>query len=106
MRNAVIGTVIYIILLLAGGLVGFFVANSIPSLVMSSVFSALLAFFAWGMAKNCNYSRIAAMALVGLILAFFAYRFALTMQFMPAGLMILLSIGLLILLFRSKKTPS
>lgn len=62
---------IYIVLLLVGGLIGFFKGKSKVSLIMSSAFAALLVVFAMRLAK--------------------------TKKFMPAGMMLIVTIAALAL---------
>jgi uncharacterized membrane protein (UPF0136 family) len=85
---------IYIVLLVAGGLVGFLKAGSKASLIMSSVFAALLALAALGILPP-----VAALILVGFLAVFFGMRFAKGKKFMPGGLMTILSVVTLVLLF-------
>jgi uncharacterized membrane protein (UPF0136 family) len=78
---------VYIVLLLAGGLMGFIKANSKISLITSALFAALLALCATGVIKPFYIADI----LVGLLLIVFGVRFAKGKKFMPSGLMLGLS---------------
>jgi uncharacterized membrane protein (UPF0136 family) len=82
---------IYIVLLLAGGLMGFIKARSKISLVTSSIFGLLLALCATGVIRPFNIAEI----LVGLLLLVFGIRFAKGRKFMPSGLMLGLSAAVL-----------
>lgn len=82
---------VYIVLLLAGGIMGFVKAGSKVSLITSSIFAALLALCALGVIK----SMLVADALVGLLAVVFVIRYAKGKKFMPAGLMVILSVGTL-----------
>lgn len=78
---------IYIVLLLIGGVVGFLKAKSKVSLIMSSVFAAVLALINL---KAINVEHLTDILLCVLIVVF-AIRLTKTKKFMPAGLMIILS---------------
>jgi uncharacterized membrane protein (UPF0136 family) len=75
---------IYIILLVIGGLIGFFKAKSKVSLIMSVAFAAALSLCAAGIIPNRN---IADLLLVALLVVF-AMRLTKTRKFMPSGLML------------------
>ncbi len=78
---------IYIVLLVAGGLMGFLKAGSKVSLITSSIFAVLLALCA----RNVLPASPLAPILVGVLLVVFGMRFAKGKKFMPSGLMIVLS---------------
>lgn len=82
---------VYIVLLLAGGLMGFIKAKSKVSLITSALFAALLALCATGVIKPFYIADI----LVGLLLVVFGIRFAKGKKFMPSGLMLGLSAAML-----------
>ena len=82
---------IYIVLLLIGGLIGFFKANSRVSLISSSVFAAVLVLTQTGIFKP-SVSLILVNALLAALLVVFAVRLAKTRKFMPSGLMLGLTI--------------
>jgi uncharacterized membrane protein (UPF0136 family) len=82
---------VYIVLLLAGGLMGFIKAKSMISLVTSAVFAVLLALCATGVIRPFYIADI----LVGLLLVVFGVRFAKGRKFMPSGLMLGLSAAVL-----------
>ena len=84
---------IYIALLFAGGLMGFLKAGSKMSLIMASVFAALLALCALNVLK---VPRLAD-GLLLFLLVFFAMRFAKGKKFMPNGLMAVLTVVTLLL---------
>lgn len=83
--------IIYGALVLIGGIVGFVTAQSIPSLVMGSIFGIASIICGVGMIKNCRISLYLASALVTILTIFFGYRFFSSGNFMPSGLMGLLS---------------
>jgi uncharacterized membrane protein (UPF0136 family) len=82
---------VYIVLLFAGGLMGFIKAKSTISLVSSSIFGVLLALCALSVIKPFYIADI----LVGLLLVVFGVRFAKGRKFMPSGLMLGLSAAVL-----------
>ena len=84
---------IYIILLVIGGLIGFFKGKSKVSLIMSVCFAAALSLCARGIVFQ---SGIADILLVALLVVF-AFRLAKTKKFMPAGLMLVLTLATLAL---------
>jgi uncharacterized membrane protein (UPF0136 family) len=84
---------IYIILLVIGGLIGFLKAKSQVSLIMSVAFAAALSLCAAGIIFRPYVADILLVAL----LVVFAVRLIKTRKFMPAGLMLVLTIGALAL---------
>jgi len=82
---------VYIVLLLAGGLMGFIKAKSMISLVTSAIFGVLLALCALDVIRPFYIADI----LVGLLLVVFGIRFAKGRKFMPSGLMLGLSAAVL-----------
>ena len=84
---------IYIALLVIGGLMGYLKAKSKVSVIMSSIFALLLALFNLGKINVQYFPEI----LIGLLIFIFGIRLAKTKKFMPAGLMLILSIAVLIL---------
>jgi uncharacterized membrane protein (UPF0136 family) len=78
---------IYIVVLVAGGLVGLLKANSKISLMMSLAFAAALALCATDIVQ---VPRLADIILIFLVV-FFGLRFAKSKKFMPAGLMSILT---------------
>ena len=78
---------IYIVLLVAGGLMGFLKAKSKMSLITSLVFALILILCAVGTIKG----RYAADITLLVLLFFFGMRFLKSKKFMPMGMMALLS---------------
>ncbi|HEX4121468.1 MAG TPA: TMEM14 family protein [Verrucomicrobiae bacterium] len=78
---------VYIVLLLAGGTMGFVKAGSKISLVTSAVFAVLLALCALGIIRPFYIAEM----LIGVLLVVFGMRFARGRKFMPSGLMLGLS---------------
>ncbi len=83
----------YIILLVIGGLVGFFKGKSPVSLIMSVSFAALLSLCAAGIV----FQHYVADILLAALLVVFAMRLVKTRKFTPAGLMLVITIAALAL---------
>ena len=79
---------IYIILLVIGGLIGFFKGKSQVSLTMSVAFAAALSLCA---ARIIFYPYVADILLVALLVVF-AMRLVKTKKFMPSGLMLIITL--------------
>jgi len=93
---------VYIILLLIGGLIGFFKAHSKISLITSAVFAALLVLTVVPGVFQPAFGRGLSNVIMAVLLVVFAIRLARTKKFMPSGLMLLVTIAALALqnLFR------
>jgi uncharacterized membrane protein (UPF0136 family) len=79
---------IYIVLLVIGGLVGFLKAKSPISLIMSVAFAAALSLCAAGIIFQPYVADILLVALIGV----FTARLVKTKKFMPAGMMMIVTI--------------
>lgn len=79
---------IYIVLLVAGGLMGFLKARSKMSLLTSVGFAALLTLCAVGIISH----RYAPDVILVVLLIFFGMRVAKTKKFMPMGMMTLATV--------------
>jgi uncharacterized membrane protein (UPF0136 family) len=89
---------VYIVLLLAGGVMGLVKAGSKISLITSAAFGLLLALCALGIIRPFYLADV----LVGLLLLVFGVRFAKGKKFMPSGLMLGLSAVVLAVLLLVK----
>src|SRR6266513_4747774 len=78
----------YIIVLVGGGLIGFLKAKSKVSLIMSAAFAAALSLCAAGIIFQPYMADI----LLAALLVVFAMRLVKTKKFMPAGLMLVITI--------------
>jgi len=85
---------VYIVLLVAGGLVGFVKAGSKASLIASSAFALPLVLAALDIVP-----ALVAEAVLGILLVFMGMKFAKSKKFMPSGLMAILSLVALALRF-------
>ena len=88
---------VYIILLLVGGLIGFFKAKSKVSLVMSTVFAAILILAAIPGILDAHFAHNLINIIMALLLVVFAMRLAKTKKFMPSGLMLVVTATALLL---------
>ena len=84
---------IYIVLLVIGGLIGFFKAKSRVSLVMSVSFAAALSLCA----AQIIFRAYVADILLAVLLVVFGLRLAKTKKFMPSGLMLVITLAALAL---------
>jgi uncharacterized membrane protein (UPF0136 family) len=89
---------IYIVLLLAGGLMGLIKAGSKISLVTSATFALLLALCALGIIRPFYVADI----ILGALVLVFGMRFAKGRKFMPSGMMLGLSAVVLAVLLLVK----
>ena len=84
---------IYIVLLVNGGLIGFFKGKSRVSLIMSVSFAAALSLCA----AQIIFRPYVADILLVLLLVVFGLRLAKTKKFMPPGLMLVITLAALAL---------
>jgi uncharacterized membrane protein (UPF0136 family) len=83
---------IYIILLLIGGMIGFFKGKSKVSLITSTVFAVLLVLTLLPSVLRLRFANNLANILLLVLLVVFAIRLAKTKKFMPSGLMLIATI--------------
>jgi uncharacterized membrane protein (UPF0136 family) len=91
------GLWVYIVLLLVGGLIGFFKAKSKVSLITSAVFAAVLVLAVLPGVFQPSFARNLVNVILALLLVVFAVRLAKTKKFMPSGLMLAVTIAALAL---------
>lgn len=84
---------VYIVLLVAGGLMGFLKAGSKASLIASVSFAAVLSLCAAGII----FQRGVADFVLAFLLVFFGMRLAKSKKFMPNGMMVILTLLALVL---------
>lgn len=95
--------IIYSILVLLGGLIGYLFAESLASLISGTLFGAALFTCGLGILRSNLHAFLASIALSGLLTLFFGYRFWLTAKLMPAGMMGLIS-GLIFIMLVSTRS--
>jgi uncharacterized membrane protein (UPF0136 family) len=88
----------YIILLLVGGLIGFFKGKSKVSLITSAVFAALLILTTLRGVFQPGFALGLANVTLVLLLLVFAVRLGKTKKFMPSGLILVATVLVLALL--------
>src|ERR1035438_4739606 len=89
---------IYIVLLLAGGLIGFFKAKSKVSLITSAVFAALLILTTLRGVFQPGFALGLANVILVVLLLVFAVRLGKTKKFMPSGLILAATVAVLAVL--------
>jgi uncharacterized membrane protein (UPF0136 family) len=89
---------VYIVLLLVGGLIGFFKAKSKISLISSTVFAALLILTTLRGVFQRGFALGLANVILVLLLVVFALRLGKTKKFMPSGLILVATVVVLALL--------
>jgi|SRR5579859_2722390 len=92
---------VYVVLLLLGGLFGFYKGKSKVSLITSVVSAALLVLTTLRGIFEPAFARDLANLIMAALLVVFAIRLAKTKKFMPSGLMLVLTI--LVLALRNLK---
>jgi uncharacterized membrane protein (UPF0136 family) len=89
---------VYIVLLLVGGLIGFFKGKSKVSLITSAVFAALLILTTLRGVFQPGFALLVANITLVLLLLMFAVRLGKTRKFMPSGLILVATVVVLALL--------
>lgn len=103
MKTKAILTFLYALLVLIGGITGYAKASSLPSLLMGVAFAILLTISAVGQFKKSVLAQYSAIILTAILGLFFAWRFSQTFSFMPAGVMVIISLLVLIPLIGKTK---
>lgn len=99
MKVQAIAFFLYGLLILIGGVIGHFKANSVASLVAGTLFGILAIACAILIYNDVSWGYLAGVILTLFLLLFFLYRFSLSYRFMPAGLMVLLSFVMILIQF-------
>lgn len=101
MRLATAVTLIYGVLVLAGGILGYARGGSVASIVSGLICGLALLVAVWQMWQGSLAATYAALVVTLLLGLFFGFRFFKFGNWMPAGLMLLLSGATLIVLLLS-----
>jgi uncharacterized membrane protein (UPF0136 family) len=96
MSPATIMTLIYAVLSIVGGIIGYQQAGSKPSLISGVITGILLLIGAIGVLQGQLWGVWLAIAITLLLVIVFVFRLIKTRRFMPAGLMVIVGIGTLI----------
>lgn len=103
MRLISIFTIIYGVLVIIGGIIGYISAASTPSLVMGTSFGVIIIASGLGMFYRLNWGFSLALLALFILTIFFTYKFIVTMKAMPAGIMLALSLIMISLLLKKLK---
>lgn len=95
MKRISIASITYGILLVLGGLIGYFLAGSIASLVASSSFAAIIFLSALGIQMKQKWAIPLLIVSLLALFTFFGYRFYGTLKFMPPGMMAIITLAFL-----------
>jgi len=90
-QAAALVTLVYGVLVLLGGLVGYLKAKSKPSLIMGGIFGIALAAAGVAGLKGWTYTPLVGAVLSLFLLAFFGVRYFKKKKFMPGGMLTALS---------------
>lgn len=97
-------TLIFSLLVFSGGVMGFIMKKSVPSLVAGSFFGLSLLFSSVKTMTFHRWGLVTTFILLLVLDSFFSYRFLTTQKLFPAGVMLLLtSIVLIIQIFQLRK---
>ena len=103
MRAPGIVILVYGLLVLGGGIIGYITAGSMASLIAGSAFGLGLLASGLGVLRGKNMGFIIAPTLTVLLTTFFGYRFLQSGEFMPSGLMGVLGLVAVILYFALRR---
>jgi len=92
MNTPALIVIVYAVLVIGGGVLGFVKAGSRPSLIAGILGGLALLAAGWGISQGQVWGLPAALALILGLLVFFAARYVRTRAFMPGGLMSILSL--------------
>lgn len=91
-------TLVYTVLVLVGGIMGYLKAHSRISLITGMVFGLLLLISSTALFKGMKIGAYGALLFSLILLCFFSWRFIQTVKFFPSGMMALISLSVLVLL--------
>ena len=102
MQTSALIVIVYGLLVLAGGVMGYVKAKSLPSLISGILFGVLLLISGVGIQEGAKLSFAIALALTVVLMLIMGLRFVKSKKFMPAGLITLLSAITALLLMMEK----
>lgn len=102
MKFASISALVYGALLFVGGVVGFVKTQSTASIVAGTITSAVMIVSAIAMFKDSACGFWGALITASALALFFGYRFMASQKIMPAGIMLVLSLLMCLLLLYQK----
>ena len=94
---------LYGLLVLGGGIIGYTASGSMASVIAGGAFGLGLLASGLGVLRGKNMGFLTAPLLVVLLTAFFGYRFAQSGEFIPSGLMGVISLVALTLYFALRR---
>jgi uncharacterized membrane protein (UPF0136 family) len=99
---------IFAVLTVVGGIIGYLTKGSQASLISGTVTGLLLAYNSYALMQQKAYGYYGLLALSVVVLGLFIMRYFKTHQFMPAGLMIGLSLVSIVglLLYKNQLLPT
>ncbi|MGD1942510.1 MAG: TMEM14 family protein [Leptolyngbyaceae cyanobacterium] len=100
MSAAAIMSFVYGVLSIVGGVIGYQQAGSKPSLIAGVITGLLLLVAGFGLVQAQVWGLWLAIAVTLLLVVVFIVRLIKTRKFFPAGLMVAVGIGTLIVLFK------
>lgn len=92
MKSVAYLTGIYGLIVIGGGLMGYFIAGSTASVIAGSLFGFLMILSGLGIYKNWAFTLHAASVIALILTVFFIYRYAVTGSWLPSGTMMILSL--------------
>jgi uncharacterized membrane protein (UPF0136 family) len=93
---------VYGMIVMLFGLIGYLFSDSLPSLIMGSCFGALLIAGGMGIFRSSIIGYFISLGATVLLTLFFGYKFSQTGAYYPSGSLALLSALILILLLTSR----
>lgn len=109
MKSMGVVVLIYSILVFAGGVVGFIMKKSLPSLLMGSLFGLSLLFASVKVLTLRKWALYVSLGIILILDAFFSYRLIISFTLFPAGIMVIITMTVLVLLIlklRQLNNPS
>jgi uncharacterized membrane protein (UPF0136 family) len=92
MKNVMYVVWAYALLLIIGGIIGFVKAGSLPSIIASAMLAGFLFRYGYGIAQGNALAYNMTIGTMVCIFAFFVFRYIKTQAFMPAGMMIIVTV--------------